>query len=172
MHISLAIHRNVRNWRQVSVRDLTRTKFLLYWFLFSFGDLHFHSRVKYSLQISILPLIFTSISRSGKTRSGDQEFNLLLYEKCGDVHEKFDFLENARFKTLEHFLKTVWNTLAEFTSTWNLRKVHSGISFFYVATAIATAVNSKNMTKNTYYFKHILTILCNKAVKRCPTRLI
>ena len=30
---------------------------------------------------------------------------------------------------------------------------------FYVATAIATAVYSKNMTKNTYYFKHILTII-------------
>ena len=42
---------------------------------------------------------------------------------------------------------------------------------FYVATAIATAVYSKNMTKNTDYFKHILTILCNKAAKRCPTRL-
>ena len=43
---------------------------------------------------------------------------------------------------------------------------------FYVATAIATAVYSKNMTKNTDYFKHILTILCNKAVKRCTTRLV
>ena len=42
---------------------------------------------------------------------------------------------------------------------------------FYVATAIAAAVYSKNMTKNTDYFKHILTILCNKAVKRFPTRL-
>ena len=43
---------------------------------------------------------------------------------------------------------------------------------FYVATAIATAVYSKNMTKNTDYFKHILTIPCNKAVKRCTTRLV
>ena len=31
---------------------------------------------------------------------------VLPYKKCGDVHEKFDFLENARFKTLEHLLKT------------------------------------------------------------------
>ena len=30
---------------------------------------------------------------------------VLPYKKCGDVHEKFDFLENARFKTLEHLLK-------------------------------------------------------------------
>ena len=36
---------------------------------------------------------------------------------------------------------------------------------FYVARAIATAVYSKNMTKNTDYFKHILTILCNKGVR-------
>ena len=28
------------------------------------------------------------------------------YKKCGDVHEKFRFLENTRLKTLEHLLKT------------------------------------------------------------------
>ena len=57
---------------------------------------------------------------------------VLPYKKCGDVHEKFHFLENTRFKTLEHLLKTLWNNLVEFTSTWawNLRKVHSGIRFF------------------------------------------
>ena len=43
---------------------------------------------------------------------------------------------------------------------------------FYVATAIATAVYSKDMTKNTDYFKHLLTILCNKSVKRCPTLFV
>ena len=32
-------------------------------------------------------------------------FKVLPYKKCGDVHEKFDFLENTRFKTLEHLLK-------------------------------------------------------------------
>ena len=30
--------------------------------------------------------------------------------------------------------------------------------FFYVATAIATVVYSKNMTKNTDYFKHIVPV--------------
>ena len=30
---------------------------------------------------------------------------VLPYKKYGDVHEKFDFLENTRFKTLEHLLK-------------------------------------------------------------------
>ena len=42
---------------------------------------------------------------------------VLPYKKCGDVHEKFEFLENTRFKTLEHLLKAFCNTLAEFTST-------------------------------------------------------
>ena len=28
-----------------------------------------------------------------------------LTKKCGDVHGKFDFLENTRFKTFEHLLK-------------------------------------------------------------------
>ena len=37
---------------------------------------------------------------------------------CCLWHEKFDFLENTRFKTLEQLLKTFWNNLAEFTSTW------------------------------------------------------
>ena len=37
---------------------------------------------------------------------------------------------------------------------------------------VAKAVYSKNMTKNTDYFKYILTILCNRAVKRCPTQLV
>ena len=32
---------------------------------------------------------------------------VLPYKKCGDVHEKFHFLENTRFKTLEHLLKTL-----------------------------------------------------------------
>ena len=30
---------------------------------------------------------------------------VLPYKKCGDVYGKFDFLENTRFKTLEHLLK-------------------------------------------------------------------
>ena len=33
-------------------------------------------------------------------------FKVLPYKKCGGVHEKFDFLENTRLKTLEHLLKT------------------------------------------------------------------
>ena len=37
-------------------------------------------------------------------------------QKGGDVHEKFDFLENTRFKTLEHLLKAFRHNLAEFTS--------------------------------------------------------
>ena len=32
-------------------------------------------------------------------------FKMLPCKKCGDVHEKFDFLENTRLKTLEHLLK-------------------------------------------------------------------
>ena len=31
---------------------------------------------------------------------------VLRCKKGGDVHEKFDFLENTRIKTLEHLLKT------------------------------------------------------------------
>ena len=42
------------------------------------------------------------------------------------------------------------------------------VQVFYVA----TAVDIKNMTKNIDQFQHILTILCNKAVKRCTTRLV
>ena len=122
----------------------------------------------------------TTIRRSLRTTATTHISAPLFYLRCYlikkycDVHEKFDFLENARFSTLEHLFKTFWNNLAEFTSTWawNLRKVHSRIRFFSVATAIATAVYSKNMTKNTDYCKHILTILCNKAVKRCTTRLV
>ena len=36
--------------------------------------------------------------------------------KYGDVQEKLHFLENTRFKTLEHLLKTFRNNLAVFTS--------------------------------------------------------
>ena len=37
----------------------------------------------------------------------DEEFSVkvLPYKICGHFHEKFDFLENTRFKTLEHLLK-------------------------------------------------------------------
>ena len=35
-----------------------------------------------------------------------QLFKVLPYKKCGGVLEKFDFLENTRFMTLEHLLKT------------------------------------------------------------------
>ena len=60
----------------------------------------------------------------------DTVFKVLPYKKCGDIHKQFHFLD--RFKTLEHLLKTFWNNLAEFTSTWawNLRKVKGGIRFF------------------------------------------
>ena len=45
---------------------------------------------------------------------------------------KIQFLENTRFKTLEHLSKTLWNDLAKFSSrwVWNLTKVHSGKSSF------------------------------------------
>ena len=33
-------------------------------------------------------------------------FKVVRTSKYGDVQEKFHFLENARFKTLEHLLKT------------------------------------------------------------------
>ena len=68
----------------------------------------------------------------GKILKKQDSLKVLPYKKCGEAYEKFDFLENARFKTLEHLLKTFWDNLAEFTSTWawNLRKVHSGKSFF------------------------------------------
>ena len=34
--------------------------------------------------------------------------------KYGDAHEKIHFLENTRFKTLEHLSKTFWNDLVSF----------------------------------------------------------
>ena len=97
---------------------------------------------------------------------------MLPYKKCGDVHEKLDFLENTRFKTLEHLLKAFGNNRIYFYVSVKFKESTQWYKIFYVATAIATAVYSKNITKNTDYFKHILTILCNKAVKRCPTRLV
>ena len=47
-------------------------------------DLHFHPCVNYSLQISILSLVFVSTSRSGKIRSGDQEFKRTIF-LCNDI---------------------------------------------------------------------------------------
>ena len=37
---------------------------------------------------------------------------------------------NTKYKTVDHLSKTFWNDLANFSlDEWNLRKVHSGISF-------------------------------------------
>ena len=58
------------------------------------------------------------------------------------------FMKKFTFKTLEHLFKHFETTLPNLSLDERVRKVHSGISFFYVATVIATAVYSKNMTKN------------------------
>ena len=40
------------------------------------------------------------------------------YKKCGEIHEKFDFLENTRFKILEHLLKAFWKQPCRIYLTW------------------------------------------------------
>jgi len=54
------------------------------------------------------------------------------YPKIWQCSWKIQFLGNTRLKTLDDLSKKLWNDLAEFPSrwVWNLRKVHSGISFF------------------------------------------
>ena len=62
----------------------------------------------------------------------DPGLNVVWYPKIWWFSWKIQFLENTRFKTLEHLSKTFWNDLAKFSSrwVWNLRKIHSGISIF------------------------------------------
>ena len=59
-------------------------------------------------------------------------FKGVWYPKIWRCSWKIQFLGDTRLKTLEDMSKTFWNDLAEFPSrwVWNLRKVHSGISFF------------------------------------------
>ena len=59
--------------------------------------------------------------------------------------------------THEDLSKTFWNNITDFSSrwVWNLREVPSGISFFHVATAIATTVYYKNLTKNKCIFSTV-----------------
>ena len=91
---------------------------------------------------------------------------VLPYKKYDDVHEKFDFLENTRFKTLEYLLKTFsflkQRCQINLYVSVKFKESTQWYKIFYVATAIATAVYSKNMTKNTDYFKHILDVALAK----------
>ena len=88
--------------------------------------------------------------RANKKNICHIHFKVVWYPKIWWCSWKIQFLANTRFKTLEHLSKTFWNDLAKFSSWWvrNLRKVRSGICFFYLATAIATAVYHKHVTKN------------------------
>ena len=62
---------------------------------------------------------------------------------------KIQFLENTRFKTLEHLSKTFWNALANFLEmSVKFKESTQWYKFFYGATALAMAVYHKNMTKN------------------------
>ena len=68
----------------------------------------------------------------------------------------FLFLENTRFKTLEHLLKrqSFETTLPNFPlGESKIKGKYTVVQvFFYVATAIATAIYSKNMTRSIDYF--------------------
>ena len=54
---------------------------------------------------------------------------------------KIQFLENTRFKTLEHLSKTFWNDLANFLEmSVKFKESTQRYKFFYGATALAMAV--------------------------------
>ena len=78
----------------------------------------------------------------GVMKTGSANLKVVWYPTIWWFSWKIQFLDNTRFKTFEHLSKTFWNDFAKFSSrwVWNLSKVHSGISFFCIATAIATAV--------------------------------
>ena len=71
--------------------------------------------------------------------------------KYSVVHGKFDFLKIQEFTALNACQRHLKNDLAEFVSRWlwNSRKVHSGIIYFYVTTAIDTVAYNQKVTKNT-----------------------
>ena len=74
----------------------------------------------------------------GVMKTGSANLKVVWYPTIWWFSWKIQFLDNTRFKTFEHLSKTFWNDFAKFSSrwVWNLSKVHSGISFFYIATAI------------------------------------
>ena len=74
------------------------------------------------------------ISRQYYLQKSILKVKVVWYPRIWWFSWKIQFLKNTRFKTFGHLSKTFWNDLARFSSrwVWYLRKVHSGISFFFL----------------------------------------